>query len=197
MGAPEPPGSRRPGGRTARNRAAVVEATLAELARHGYPGLTVENVAERSGVHKTTVYRRWGGVDGLIVDALDAAGEDDWPAPVTGSWETDLRAVAYEVVDTFTDPERAAVPSAVVHAAFHSERAATALHGFLAGRHSRAADAIARGALPGSVDAAAVVRSVTAPLYCRLFITGERVNRDVADQAVAAAVAAVRAGVYG
>jgi AcrR family transcriptional regulator len=200
VGAPEAPGRQRPGGRTARNRAAVVAATLVELARHGYAGLSVENVAERSGVHKTTVYRRWGGVDGLIVDALDAAGEDVRPVPDTGSLEADLRALAYEVVDTFGDSVRGAVPTAVVHAAFHSERAATALHAFLADRHGRAAGmvarAIARGELSGSVDAAAVVRSVTAPLYFRLFISGETVDREVAGQAVAATLAAVRAGVY-
>jgi AcrR family transcriptional regulator len=199
VGVTELPGRRRPGGRTARNRAAVVAATLVELARHGYAGLSVENVAERSGVHKTTVYRRWGGVDGLIVDALDAA-DDDRPVPDTGSLEADLRALAYEVVDTFGDSVRGAVPTAVVHAAFHSERAATALHAFLADRHGRAAGvvarAIARGELSGSVDAAAVVRSVTAPLYFRLFITGETVDREVAGQVVAATLAAVRAGVY-
>uniref|UniRef100_UPI000B1D4F1A TetR/AcrR family transcriptional regulator n=1 Tax=Streptomyces atriruber TaxID=545121 RepID=UPI000B1D4F1A len=55
------PGTRRPGGRTARTRAAVRDAVLSGLADHGYPGLTVEYVADHSGVHKTTLYRRWGG----------------------------------------------------------------------------------------------------------------------------------------
>lgn len=198
---PEPSGSRRPGGRTARNRAAVVEATLAELVEHGYAGLTVENVAERSGVHKTTVYRRWGGVDGLLVDALAVAVEDDWTAPDTGTLATDLRTLAAEVVTTFTDPDRSAVPTAVIHAAFHSEQAAVALHTFLADRHARSAEvitrAVTRGELPDTVDAAAVVRAVTAPLYFRLFITGEPVDHAVAEQAAEAALAAARAGVYG
>ncbi len=201
MSSSQSPGGRRPGGRTARNRAAVVEATLAELARCGYSGLTVENVAERSGVHKTTVYRRWGGVDGLIVDALHAAGEDVWAAPDTGALDTDLRALAHEIVEIFTDPERAAVPTAMIHAAFHSDQAATALRAFLADRHARATDvisrAIARGELTSTVDAAVVVRAVTAPLYFRLFITGEHVDRAVADRAAAAAATTARAGVYG
>lgn len=59
-----------------RNRAAVVEATLGQLALHGYSGLTMEDVGERSGVHKTTVCRRWRGVDGLIVNAVEVVGED-------------------------------------------------------------------------------------------------------------------------
>ena len=71
-GAPAP-GSRRPGGRTARTRTAVRDAVLTGLAEHGYPALTVEYVAEHSGVHKTTLYRRWGGVEGMVADAVDAA----------------------------------------------------------------------------------------------------------------------------
>jgi AcrR family transcriptional regulator len=51
---------RRPGGRSARVRAAAIAATLAELAETGYSALSLENVARRAGVHKTTLYRRWG-----------------------------------------------------------------------------------------------------------------------------------------
>lgn len=111
----------RPGGRTARTRAAVRDATQAELAEHGYAGLTVEAVATRSGVHKTTLYRRWGGVDGLIVDALAQADEDDWRPPDTGSLEEDLLGLAWEVLSTFADPVAAAAPTAFIAAAFQSE----------------------------------------------------------------------------
>ncbi|MFI0777237.1 TetR/AcrR family transcriptional regulator [Streptomyces sp. NPDC021212] len=93
-GAAHTPGTVRPGGRTARTRAAVRDAVLTGLAEHGYPGRTVEYVAERSGVHKTTVYRRWGSVEGLVADALRLAGEDSWTAPDTGILDGDLRALA-------------------------------------------------------------------------------------------------------
>ncbi|NYI03106.1 TetR/AcrR family transcriptional regulator [Allostreptomyces psammosilenae] len=176
------------------------DATLAELALHGYAGLTVENVAERSGVHKTTVYRRWGGVDGLVVDALDLAGEDSWRPPDTGSLEGDLRGLADEVRATFADAEAGAAPSAFVAAAFHSERAAAALHAFFRDRHARSAVIVERaerrGEVPAGTDAGAVVRATTAPLYFRLFITGEPMDGGTVAQAVGAAVAAARAGVF-
>ncbi|WP_375708337.1 TetR family transcriptional regulator [Actinomadura sp. K4S16] len=47
-----PPPRRRPGGRTARTRAQVLDAVLAELGEHGYDGLTMEAVAARAGVHR-------------------------------------------------------------------------------------------------------------------------------------------------
>ncbi|MEU8681938.1 TetR/AcrR family transcriptional regulator C-terminal ligand-binding domain-containing protein [Streptomyces sp. NPDC048611] len=214
------PGTRRPGGRTARTRAAVRDAVLAGLTEHGYPGLTVEYVAAHSGVHKTTLYRRWKDVEGLVADALDLAGEDSWVPPDTGSLEGDLRALTREVITSFTDPAVAASGSAMIAAAFQSERAAGALRAYYTERFARCEAvverAVRRGELPASpgageagvagaatdaapqhgIDAGAVVRSVSAPLFFRLFITREPVDDSVAEQAVAATLAAARAGAF-
>ncbi|GGU48582.1 TetR family transcriptional regulator [Streptomyces albospinus] len=205
------PGTRRPGGRTARTRAAVRDAVLTGLTEHGYPGLTVEYVAEHSGVHKTTLYRRWGDVEGLLADALDLAGEDTWTPPDTGSLEGDLRALAQEVVTSFADPAAAASGSAIIAAAFQSERAATALRAYYTERFARceaiveralhrgeltAAEALAGSSRGPAIDAGALVRSVSAPLFFRLFISREPVDAALADQAAAATLAAARAGVF-
>ncbi|MFH8366534.1 TetR/AcrR family transcriptional regulator [Streptomyces sp. NPDC018031] len=194
------PGTVRPGGRTARTRAAVRDAVLTGLSEHGYPGLTVEYVAEHSGVHKTTLYRRWGGVEGLVADALDLAGEDSWTPPDTGSLEGDLRALAHEVVDTFGDPSAAAAPTAFVAAAFQSEQAARALRAFYGERFARCGTmldrAVERGEIPAGSDGAAVAGAVSAPLFFRAFVTREPLDAAQADQAAAAALAAVRAGAY-
>ncbi|MFF7729138.1 TetR/AcrR family transcriptional regulator [Streptomyces sp. NPDC008001] len=194
------PGTVRPGGRTARTRAAVRDAVLSGLVEHGYPGLTVEYVAEHSGVHKTTLYRRWSSVEGLVADALDMAGEDSWTPPDTGSLEGDLRALAQEVVDTFGDPAAGAAPTAFIAAAFQSEQAADALRGFYAGRFARCAPlverAVARGELPAGTDAGSLARAVSAPLFFRLFITREPLDGTAAGQAAGAALAAARAGVF-
>ncbi|MEV0450393.1 TetR/AcrR family transcriptional regulator C-terminal ligand-binding domain-containing protein [Streptomyces sp. NPDC050600] len=194
------PGSRRPGGRTARTRAAVRDAVLTGLAEHGYPALTVEYVAERSGVHKTTLYRRWGGVEGMVADALALAGEDAWTAPDTGSLAGDLRALAREVADAFADPAQAAAPTAFVGAAFQSERAAESLRDFYTERFRRCEPvvdrAVARGEAPAGTDAGAVVRAVSAPLFLRLFVTREPVDARVADGAARTVLAAVEAGAF-
>ena len=55
----------------------MLDAVVAELAEHGYDGLTTDAVAARAGVHRTTVYRRWGDVGGLLADVLDAASDDE------------------------------------------------------------------------------------------------------------------------
>jgi AcrR family transcriptional regulator len=191
--------SKRPGGRSARVRDAVRQATLAELVERGFRGLTVENVAERSGVHKTTVYRRWGNVEGLISDALELARTEPWPIPDTGTIEGDLRGIARLVRSGFDDPELGPVSSAFVAAAMQSPDAARALHDFFQARHEQSAQvvsrAITRGELPGTVDGREVIRVAVAPIYYRLFVAHEPVTEGDAERAADAALAAARAGV--
>jgi len=200
MTASEAQPTSRPGGRTARTRAAVRDATNAELAEHGYAGLTIEAVAARSGVHKTTLYRRWGGVDGLIADALALADEDDWQPPDTGSFDRDLLELTREVLATFADPTTAAAPTAFVAAAFQSPSAATALHAFYAERHRRSAvlvdRAVTRGEVPAGTDAVAVVTAAVAPIYYRVLLAGEPPTDDMAARSARAVAHAARAGTY-
>jgi AcrR family transcriptional regulator len=63
----------RPGGRSARVRTAVVEAALDELVERGYADMTIEGIAARAGVNKTSIYRRWGSKGALLADALLAS----------------------------------------------------------------------------------------------------------------------------
>lgn len=87
------PSTRRTGGmRTAGRSARVVEEVLRhtaeELSRVGYAALRVEDVAERSGVNKTTIYRRWPTKADLVRAALRQAKAS--PAVDTGALESDV-----------------------------------------------------------------------------------------------------------
>jgi len=193
--------SRRPGGRTARNTAAVLDATLSELGEHGYAGLSVDRVAARSGVHKATVYRRWGGVDGLLAAALEYSADDDWRPPETGSLRGDLAELAREVAEGFTGGGGgAAIASACIAASFQSAAAADALHAFLADRLARCAAVVgaaeSRGEVPPGTDGADVVRAAIAPVYYRLFIGREPVSAEDAARYAHAAADSARSGAF-
>ncbi|MEV8636949.1 TetR/AcrR family transcriptional regulator [Streptosporangium sp. NPDC051023] len=191
---------RRPGGRSARVRAAVLDATLAELADGGYDQLTVEAIVARSGVHKATLYRRWGGIDGLIADVLSRSVEQPWQVPDTGSLGGDLHAITRLIYEGFTDPEQGAIPRNLIVAALRSSQAAQALTGFFETQHGLAAEvvsrAVRRGEVPEGTDAVDVVRTACAPLYYRLFVTGEPLEEEAAGRAAEAALAAARAGAF-
>lgn len=82
------PTVRRPGGRTARVRADVHQA-VEDLARtQPLSELTLAQVAERSGVHLGTLYRRWKTLDGLLLDVVNE--HLSAPMPDTGSLREDL-----------------------------------------------------------------------------------------------------------
>jgi AcrR family transcriptional regulator len=93
-GAGRPGGSEvpRPPGRPRSERAdkAIIEATLDLLAEEaGVAGVSIEAVAARAGVGKTTIYRRWPNKEALIVDAL-AAIKRPIPEPAGRSVREDL-----------------------------------------------------------------------------------------------------------
>ncbi len=70
----------------------VLEATIEELGRTGFAALSVEDVAKRAGVNKTTVYRRWPTKSQLVEAAFRRMGQDI-SVPDTGSLRGDLRAL--------------------------------------------------------------------------------------------------------
>ncbi|RZU20435.1 TetR family transcriptional regulator [Kribbella rubisoli] len=183
----------RPGGRTARVRSDVLAAVEAELAEHGYDGLTIDAVAARSGVHRTTVYRRWKTVAGLLVDLLQAGADDSWEPADTGSLEGDLIAVNREVHAALT--ARPSVTQAMIAASFRTPEAAEALTQFWLDRYERTAivvrRAVARGEIPASVDAHQLLLTAIGPLYHQLVLLRRPMSRATADHHARVAAASV------
>lgn len=194
------PGTVRPGGRTARVRAAVLRAAGDALVEHGYDGLDLADIARRADVGKTTVYRRWGTAGGLVCDLLLDMAEQSLPATDTGALRDDLRANARLVVRTLTDPRQGALFKAVIAAALCDAHTADALHRFYATRIGEWAvcveKAVERGEVPAGTDAPEVIRAVSGPLYYRLVASGEPLDEAAADRAAEAALVAARAGTY-
>ncbi|MCB5180688.1 TetR/AcrR family transcriptional regulator [Streptomyces antimicrobicus] len=174
----------------------MLEAVGALLLEAGYDGLTVDAVAERAGVHRTTVYRRWRDVGGLLADVLDAAADDTWSPPDTGTLEDDLTALCQEAYDALA--AGATLTTALIAVSFRSPEAAAALSRFWADRYDRCAvvveRAVARGELPADTDARAVLVTATAPVYHELLLLRAAPDPALPRRAARAAAAAARAG---
>lgn len=100
--------SARPPGRPRSERAerAIVDATLDLLAEEGgVAGVSIEAVAARAGVGKTTIYRRWPNKEALIIDSL-AALKVPFPEPRGKSVRDDLIAIAGAFLTDKTDKKR-------------------------------------------------------------------------------------------
>jgi AcrR family transcriptional regulator len=175
-------------------------AAWGELASVGYDQLTLDAVARRAGVHKTTVYRRWGNREHLVADALLTVTRGRIHVPDTGGVDEDLRVLARSVVDTLTTPEGAGTVRAMVAGAQQSEAVRGIVTEFWAERSRQAGEivvrAVARGEFPADTSPAEVIRHLGAPLYHQLLVTLEPLDHEGADRAAAAAAAAARAGVF-
>ena len=186
-------GEQRPGGRAARVRTAVLTATSELLSEVGYDRLNVEEIAQRAGVHKTTVYRRWPTIPELVADAVRAQSEADIPIPDTGDVAADLRQLARQVVATLGSEGGARRSRSIVAAAAASEALTAAGHAFWAERMAAAAPiverAVARGELPRGTDPTLVVETVVAPIWLRVLLTGEPIDEKFADDIAALVVA--------
>ena len=96
----------RPGGRSARVREAVHEAVLVLLRERSWEDLGIAAVAERSGVHQATIYRRWRSMPALLDDVVAEHLMRSAPLPDTGSLRGDLEAYAEGVTHGLTGPFR-------------------------------------------------------------------------------------------
>ncbi|MEU9304833.1 TetR/AcrR family transcriptional regulator [Streptomyces sp. NPDC048269] len=200
---PEAAARRRTGGRSARIRAQVLEAVGGLLVEAGYDALTVDAVAERAGVHRTTVYRRWRDIGGLLADVLDAAADDTWRPADTGSLQDDLTALNQEVFDALQPDESgagASLTTALIAASFRSPEAARALTLFWEDRYARSAPvagrAVDRGEIPPGLNTRALLVTATAPLYQELLLLRGAPDAELPRRAARAACAAARAGVF-
>jgi len=139
-----------------RRSAQIFEATLALLAELGYDGLTVEGIAARSGVNKTTLYRWWPSKDALLGRALVEARMLDTPIPDTGSLRGDLEVLADHLLTLLTTPPASDVAIAVLGAATRSDRLSAHAQAFFADRMARERvifeRAVGRGELTPDVD---------------------------------------------
>ena len=98
--------ARRPGGRTARVRAAVHTAVTGLVAEQPWGELNIPLVAQRSGVHQATIYRRWRSMPALLDDVVAEHLMRSAPLPDTGSLRGDLEAYAEGVTHGLTGPFR-------------------------------------------------------------------------------------------
>jgi AcrR family transcriptional regulator len=187
----------RPGGRSARVRAAVLAATLELLAERGFEAMELPEVARRAGVHASSVYRRWGSKARLVGEALLERGRPLTPTPDTGALRTDLeRLLAEGGALLRTPPVRAMFEVLLSESAHPSPDIARARDRFFAAHLEEARAivdrAVARGELPRGTQPAALVELVIGPALLRTFFMGLDLGPVAAAGIVARAEAALR-----
>lgn len=177
-----------------RKQQEIFDATLRLAAERGYDGLTVEGVAERSGVNKTTIYRWWPSKAALLGAALVESDLLGFEAPDTGSLRGDLVALVEGVRRLLTEPPGSDIAVAALGAAVrHPELDARR---FFADRFAREREiferAVGRGELKGSADPMLIVDLLAGAVWMRAVFRGSPVDDDFPAEAVAAVLEGVQ-----
>ncbi len=179
-------GTRR--GEGPRRAQAIFEATLELLADKGYDGLTIEGVAERSGVNKTTIYRWWPSKAALLGAALVEAPLLGVDMPDTGSLRGDLEALVRGVQALLTTRPTADVAVAALSAATRSPELAGYTQAFFADRLARERPiferAVARGELPADTDPTLLMDLLGGAVWLRIVFRQMPIEDDFVPRAV-------------
>ncbi|MFK8022928.1 MAG: TetR/AcrR family transcriptional regulator [Ilumatobacter sp.] len=158
----------RPRSQEARERAMTAAAEIAlEL---GLPATTIDEVARRSGVAKTTIYRHFDDRNGLLVAALDRV-TDAPRTPDTGSLHRDLVEFYIDLIPIFADEAVQKLSLEIFAAAARDPHLQAMQQSFFSGRmgpiHTIMRHAYERGDLTPTEDFALVLEAVHGPLIIR------------------------------
>lgn len=100
---------------------AILKATLELLAELGYERMSIEGIASRAKVAKTTIYRRYRGKEELVADAIESVREEV-AIPDTGNLWGDIDALIENAARiTFNPLGRQAVATIISSASSNSE----------------------------------------------------------------------------
>jgi len=86
-------------------RAAVHRAVEELLSERGPAATTIPAVAERAGVHATTIYRRWGSAAELLSAVAVSRLTGDLVVPDSGTLRGDLTQWLRDVITDLSDPD--------------------------------------------------------------------------------------------
>ncbi len=171
----------------------VMATTYELLSEEGLAGVTVDAVARRSGVAKTTIYRHWPSREALLLDACAQMGPH-FDSPDTGSLSNDLRALARRVVEQLLSGAYAAILLSLMDAAERNPDLAA----LLAAAQTKLVEAVrtvlararGRGELRRSPEPSDVAALIVGPLLYRRLFSHEPLSEGffslVIDQAVQA-----------
>jgi AcrR family transcriptional regulator len=162
-----------PDPRIERTRRVVLDAAFEVIAEHGFAGATIDAIATRSGVARSTIYRNWDGRTELLLEAVRRRF-GSLREKVVGQVRRDLLALCTRLAELLTQEPMASVAASLI---LESRRdpALRELHRrFAEGRMREIEEVVegakARGELETVPDGATVAADVGAAIFFRAMV---------------------------
>lgn len=174
--------------RVERSRRVILQATLDELAEHGYGGLTIEAVAARAGVGKATVYRHWRNKLALLETALQELRAEIVPDP-RGSPREQVVELYRTLATYMADSQFSRCVPAVIEAAEHDDNVRAFHHRFTAERRRYGVEMLRRaqeaGDVDPSIDVEVAVEAIVGAIFWRRLFAARGMTTDEVDALLA------------
>jgi AcrR family transcriptional regulator len=160
----------------------ILTIALAMLREKGYRELTVDAIAERAGVAKTTVYRRWPSKGALVAFAVAPLAAAATAPPDSGSLEADLTTLLTSTRDLLAG-ELGPIAAELIAESQHDPELIEIVRAVIAPRRqlfrSVLERGITRGELAGELDPELVTDLLVAPLWARLLVSHTSTSGDL------------------
>ncbi|WP_157897188.1 TetR/AcrR family transcriptional regulator [Mycobacteroides salmoniphilum] len=175
--------------RSEKSRVAILQATLALIEEVGIGALTIEAVAHRAKVGKSTIYRWWPSQTALIIDAMSMIPYID--IPDTGNVIDDLTRLAISLRDWVFG---SAIGQILIHISRERHSLDPVLNKYIEDRTIWPVivieRAVARGELDTSANPQLLIGMAVGPVLAHVFFGGPIPADRAIDEAARAAVAA-------
>lgn len=159
--------------RILKTRRIVLTAAVDLLAEIGFQRITVENISDRSGVARSTIYRHWPNSKDLLVEAFEQVYVPS-SLPDNGDLRADLLELCSDLANVLNDDKRGRIIGSLINASLHDDELAKIHELYTMNRRQRTLTilqrAVTRGDLPKKLDSDHVITSLVAPLFYQRFI---------------------------
>jgi len=183
--------------RSEASRGAIIAATNELLRTVGLDRMSIEAVAEASGVGKTTIYRWWSSKGTLALDAYLEDMRAKVVVPDTGDGTEDLRRHARAVITFYAGNEGRIFAQFMAEAQSDPKLAQAFRELFLSQRRAAVrtiwARGVARGEFRDDVDVDVAMDMIFAPIVYRLLAGHAPLSKSLAENLVDAALGGLAA----
>ncbi len=166
------------------------------LSESGVAGFTIDEVARRSGVAKTTIYRHWPTREALVIDACSRITAEQ-EVPDTGSFEGDVTAILTNIAHLLRTARWSSLVPSIVDAAERDPDFADIhsriQHGHAAPLREVIERAAGRGELSATADRSSMVGALLGPLFYRRWFSREPLDDEFVKTVVGVVIGTQRA----
>jgi TetR/AcrR family transcriptional regulator of autoinduction and epiphytic fitness len=163
--------------RIERSRMVILRAAVEEMAAVGYGGVTIESIAARAGVGKSTIYRHWPDKLDLIADAFETFHEQLVPDLGDRSVREALALLLGHLAEVVIDSTWSRCIPALIEGAERDARVREFHHRYAADRRQALIDLVQRGIREGEiaadVDAELAVSALLGAIFYRRLWTAQ------------------------